>query len=184
MNFCSNCGHKVIFGPVPDDELPRHHCENCGAIHYCNPRIIVGSIPCKDDKVLLCKRAIKPRYGFWTLPGGFMEMGEKVEEGAARETLEEANTNVEIVRLFSVYSLPHIGQVYMMYLADLVDNDFGPSKESMEVKLFSEKDIPWDDIAFSAVKFTLKKYFENRTNPSLEIYSGFHTTSPDDKKYE
>lgn len=182
MNFCSHCGHKVTFGPVPDDDHPRHYCEECGKIHYRNPRIIVGAIPRKGNKVLLCKRAIKPRYGLWTLPGGFMEIGEKVEDGAARETREEANANIKIVRLFSIYSLPQIGQVYMMFLADLMNQNFSAGKESLEVKLFSEEEIPWDEIAFSAIHFTLKKYFENRTNPSLEIYTGFHIKSPDDKK--
>ncbi len=183
MNFCSHCGHKITFGEVPDDEHQRHHCEDCGKIHYQNPRIIVGAIPRMDDKILLCKRAIKPRYGLWTLPGGFMEIGEKVEEGAARETREEANATIENLRLFSIYSLPEIGQVYMMFLADLMNMSFSAGRESLEVKLFREEEIPWNEIAFSAIHFTLKKYFENRSNPDAEIHTGFHIKSPDDPKY-
>lgn len=183
MNFCSHCGHKITFGEVPDDEHQRYHCEDCGKIHYQNPRIIVGAIPRMDDKILLCKRAIKPRYGLWTLPGGFMEIGEKVEEGAARETREEANATIENLRLFSIYSLPEIGQVYMMFLADLMNMSFSAGRESLEVKLFREEEIPWNEIAFSAIHFTLKKYFENRSNPGAEIHTGFHIKSPDDPKY-
>ncbi len=174
MNFCSNCGKLVKFGRVPDDDNPRYLCEHCGAIHYENPKLVVGSLPRWEDKILLCKRAINPRKGLWTLPAGFLEMGESVEEGAARETLEEANARVEIVRLFSIYSLPQIGQVYLMFLADLKDLDFHPGKESLEVRLFRKEEVPLAQIAFTAIKFTLEKYFQNQENLNNEVYSGFH----------
>lgn len=134
--------------------------------------MVVGCLPRWEDKVLLCKRAIEPRYGLWTLPAGFLEFGEKVEDGAIRETKEEANADVRIIRLFSAYSLPKVGQVYLMFLADLVNLDFHAGKESLEVTLFKEEQIPWDEIAFSAVKFTLEKYFENRTNSHNDVFLG------------
>ncbi|RMF67556.1 MAG: NUDIX domain-containing protein [Calditrichaeota bacterium] len=173
MNFCSNCGHKISFGAVPDDDRPRYHCEHCGAIHYQNPRMIVGCLARWEDQVLLCKRAIEPRYGLWTLPAGFMENGETVEEGALRETLEEANAQVKIVRLFSVYSLPAFGQVYLTFLADLQSLDFKPGKESLEVKLFTRDAIPWDQLAFSAIKFSLQKYARNGAEEGV-VYLGTH----------
>lgn len=172
MNYCSHCGNKISFGAVPDEEKSRYYCEKCGTIHYQNPKIIVGSIPQWENKVLLCKRSIKPRYGLWTLPAGFLEMGEKVEDGAIRETREEAHANIEIVRLFSIYNLPNVGQVYLMFLADLVDPDFQAGTESLEVRLFKENEIPWDKMAFSAIKFTLEKYFADRNNANGEVHIG------------
>lgn len=158
INYCSNCGSKVTFGPVPEENRPRHFCSSCQTIHYQNPRIIVGCLPRWQEQVLLCRRAIEPRAGLWTLPAGFMEMDETAESGAARETLEEANAEVQITRLFSVYSLPRVGQVYLIFLAELSNLNFSPGAESLEVKLFSKKEIPWKDMAFSAITFTLEHY--------------------------
>lgn len=172
MKYCSNCGNKLSFGPVPDDDRARFFCEKCKMVHYENPNMIVGCLPRWEDQVLLCKRAIGPRYGLWTLPAGFLEMGEKVEEGALRETREEANANVEIVRLFSVYNLPTVGQVYLIFLADLLDLNFGAGHESLEVKLFKEKDIPWNEMAFSAIRFSLEKYFESHQNSNPHVFMG------------
>ncbi|MFQ5652469.1 MAG: NUDIX hydrolase [bacterium] len=174
MNYCSHCGGKVTFGPVPDDDRPRFFCDTCNTVHYQNPNMIVGCLPRWEDKVLLCKRAIEPRCGLWTLPAGFLEIGEKVEEGALRETREEANADVEIVRLFSVYNLPRVGQVYLIFLADLRSLDFRAGKESQEVRLFKENEIPWQKMAFGAIKFTLEKYFESQGNshPHHEVYLG------------
>jgi len=166
MNFCSNCGQPVMFGYIPEEDTERFHCTSCGAIHYENPKIVVGTLPRRDDKVLLCKRAIEPCKGLWTLPAGFMEMGETVEQGAIRETLEEANAQVEIVRLFSIYSLPRIGQIYMIFLADLINLDFRPNKETLEVKLFSKSQIPFGQIAFTAIRFALETYFHDSTQDS------------------
>lgn len=171
MNFCSNCGSEVKFGTIPGEDLPRFYCEKCHTIHYQNPNMIVGCLPRWKDKVLLCKRAIEPREGLWTLPAGFLETGEKVEDGAMRETSEEANADVEIVRLFSVFSLPHVAQVYLMFLADLQNLDFHSGPESSEVKLFARAEIPWDEIAFTAIRFTLEKYFEETENRQ-EVYLG------------
>ncbi|MFQ5603894.1 MAG: NUDIX hydrolase [bacterium] len=172
MNYCSHCGEKVKFGAVPGDDMPRFYCENCQTIHYQNPKIIVGCIPRWQDKVLLCKRAIEPRKGLWTLPSGFLENGENVEQGAMRETREEANAEVQIIRLFAVYSLPQLGQIYLQFLSDLINLDYHPGMESEEVKLFSKEDIPWEQIAFSAIKFTLDKYFNEASNPRAEVYLG------------
>jgi len=136
--------------------------------------VIVGSIPCWEDQVLLCKRAIEPRKDLWTLPAGFLENGETVEHGAIRETEEEANANIRITRLFSVYSLPHVGQVYMMFLAELKDLDFHAGDESSEVRLFRQEEISWDELAFSAIRFTLEKYFNDKS-PNSAVYLGSHS---------
>jgi ADP-ribose pyrophosphatase YjhB (NUDIX family) len=159
MNFCSRCGQPIAFGYIPEEDTERFHCPSCGAIHYENPKLVVGTLPRRGDQVLLCKRAIEPCQGLWTLPAGFMEMGETVEQGAIRETLEEASAQVEIVRLFSIYSLPRIGQIYMIFLADLINLDFHPHKETSETRLFSQANLPFDEIAFTAIRFTLEKYF-------------------------
>ncbi len=172
INYCSNCGSKVTFGPVPDDDRPRHHCEDCSTILYQNPNMVVGCIPIWQDKILMCKRAIEPRYGLWTLPAGFLEFGENAEDGAVRETIEEAHAEVEIKRLFSVYSLPKVGQVYLMFLAELQNLNFSAGKESLEVKLFRQKEIPWDEMAFSAVKFTLEKFCEHQFDSRPEVFLG------------
>lgn len=175
LHFCSNCGEKLKFGEVPDEHMHRHFCAGCGVIHYQNPNMIVGCLPRWQDKVLLCKRAIEPRKDLWTLPAGFLEYNETAEDGAVRETVEEANADVEIVRLFSVYSLPHVGQVYLMFLANLQNLNFHSGPESSEVTLYKQDEIPWDQIAFSAVRFTLEKYFEDRTNKNSEVHLGSHS---------
>lgn len=162
MKFCSSCGQAVQLRIPEGDNRERFVCEACGMIHYQNPRIIAGCVPLWDDKVLLCRRAIEPRRGFWTLPCGFLENGETLEMGAARETREEAEAEVDLRRLFAVYSIPHINQVYMVFLAQLKAEDgFGAGEETLEARLFARDEIPWDDIAFSAVKFTLERYFSD-----------------------
>jgi ADP-ribose pyrophosphatase YjhB (NUDIX family) len=172
MKYCSNCSEKVQFGEIPGDDIPRFHCTNCDTIHYQNPKVVVGAIPRWEDHVLLCKRAIEPRYGLWTLPAGFLENGESVETGAARETLEEAKAKIEIVRLFSVYSLPKVGQVYLMFLADLKNLNYGSGRESLEVELFKKEQVPWDELAFSAVRFTLDQYFNQSVGLNGEVLMG------------
>lgn len=161
MKFCSNCGAPVVLRIPAGDSIPRYMCDSCHTIHYENPRIVVGSLPRWEDRILLCKRAIQPRHGFWTLPSGFMEKGETVEEGAIRETVEEANASVEIVGLHTLFSCAHINEVYLLFLADLKDLSFSPGPESLDVRLFTKEEIPWSEIAFSAVKFSLKHYFED-----------------------
>jgi ADP-ribose pyrophosphatase YjhB (NUDIX family) len=162
MNFCSQCGAVVrVLIPAGDDR-PRHVCAQCGTVHYQNPKVVVGCIPEWEDKVLLCRRAIEPRYGLWTLPAGFMERGETTLAGAARETLEEANARVAIGPLYSLFNLPHIDQVYLLFRGRLLDLDFHPGTESLEVRLFGESEIPWDGLAFPVVKETLGLYFRDR----------------------
>jgi len=170
MNFCSHCGTQVVVTVPAGDTHPRHVCPACGTIHYQNPKMIVGTIPEWEDKVLLCRRAIEPKHGLWTLPAGFMENGETTAQGAARETLEEANARVEISALYTLYNLPHINQVYLMFRARLLDLDFGPGMESLEVALFEEKDIPWEQLAFRTVEATLRAYFRDRSQGAF----GFH----------
>lgn len=163
MKFCPECGAPVELRIPEDDHRERHVCPACGAIHYLNPKLIVGAIPeWEDGRILLCRRAIEPRHGLWTLPAGFMENDETTLEGAARETLEEANARVEIGDLYAVYNLPHINQVQMLFRAKLLDLDFSPGVESLEVELFEEQQIPWDELAFRPVKYTLEHYFADR----------------------
>ncbi len=171
MKFCSNCGASVRQGIPSDDNRERYICDACDTIHYQNPNIIAGCLPRWENKILMCKRAILPRLGYWTTPAGFMENGESVEEGALRETLEEANAEAEIVRLFSVSSIPHINQVYMIYLADMKNLNFYPGPESAEVQLCSEEEIDWENIAFSAIDFALKNYFKNPNGSEVHCNS-------------
>ncbi len=161
MNFCSDCGQPVSLAIPPDDNRLRHVCGHCGAIHYQNPKMVVGSIPLwrDDNRVLLCRRAIEPRHGFWTLPAGFMENSETTEEAATRETLEEAGARVELQGLFSLMNVPHVHQVHLFYRAHLLDLDYAAGTESLEVKLFCEDDVPWDEIAFPTVSQTLRLFF-------------------------
>ena len=161
--YCSVCGEERIEFRIPDgDTLPRYVCAACGTIHYQNPKIVVGCLPEIGEQVLLCLRAIEPRRGLWTLPAGFLENGETLTAGAVRETLEEANARVAIGPLYTIISLPHISQVYMMFRAQLEDRDFGPGPESLEVRLFDEDEIPWETLAFRTIGRTLRSYFLDR----------------------
>lgn len=162
MKFCSVCGTDTQRRIPEDDNRERDVCPACGYIHYVNPKVVVGSLPIWEDKVLLCKRAIEPRYGYWTLPAGFMECNETTQEGAMRETQEEANADIEIEQLYCVFNLPHVDQVYMMFRAKLINLDFAPGAESLEVKLFKEEDIPWNELAFATIDRTLKLFFQER----------------------
>jgi ADP-ribose pyrophosphatase YjhB (NUDIX family) len=158
---------------IPEgDNLPRHVCIACGVIHYQNPKIVVGCIPEWEDKVLLCRRAIEPRHGLWTVPSGFMENAETLGQGAARETLEEANARVQMGNLYAIYNLPHINQVHVLFRAQLLDLDFKPGIESLDVRLFSEEEIPWDKLAFGVVREPLKRYFEERQQGKLGFHMG------------
>jgi ADP-ribose pyrophosphatase YjhB (NUDIX family) len=172
MKFCSACGAPVSLRVPPGDSLARHVCDACGTIHYSNPKMVVGCIPEWEDRILLCKRAIEPRYGLWTLPAGFMENGESVAEGARRETLEEAKARVVLAEMFSVLSVPHINQVHIFYRARLLDLDFGPGEESLDVALFHESEVPWKDLAFRTVSTTLRHYFEDRRNGGFRLHAG------------
>jgi len=162
MKFCPNCAAPLSIRVPADDTRERHVCDACGSVHYQNPRNVVGSIPIYQDQVLLCRRAIEPRLGYWTLPAGFMELGESTATGAARETLEEAGAFVEIGPLYSLLNVPHAEQVHIFYLASMPTPDFLAGEESLEVALFKENDIPWSEIAFPTVKQTLEWYFADR----------------------
>lgn len=162
MNYCSDCGSTVQLTIPAGDNRNRYVCSACGVIHYQNPRIIAGCLPVWQDQVLLCRRAIEPRLGLWTLPAGFMELDETLDEAARRETREEACAEVELDKLYLVFALPHANQVHMHYLARLTEPRFAPGIESLETGLFSEADIPWDELAFETVRRTLRYYFADR----------------------
>ncbi len=169
MKFCSQCGEAVSEKiPLGDNRL-RFVCGHCETIHYQNPRIVAGCLPVYREQVLLCRRAIEPRRGFWTLPAGFMENGETTEQAALRETLEEANARVHSQELYMLFNLPHINQVYMFFRAELADLDFSAGEESLEVRLFDEPEIPWTELAFPTVGKTLKQYFVDRRESHFPV---------------
>lgn len=170
MNFCSQCGSARIESRIPDgDSLLRFVCAECATIHYQNPKVVVGCLPEWEGQVLLCRRAIEPRHGLWTLPAGFLENGETVSAGAARETLEEAGARVAVGDLYTLISLPQINQVYMMFRAQLLDADFAAGPESLEVALFDEAAIPWETLAFRTITRTLRNYFLDRKQGALPL---------------
>ena len=172
MKYCASCGAAVELRTPPDDTRQRYICTACGIVHYQNPRLVVCSLPIWEDQVLLCRRAIEPRHGMWTLPGGFMENGESTGDAAIRETLEEACARIEIIDLYAMYSLPYIDQVHLTFRARLLDLDFGPGQESLEVKLFSEVEIPWNEIAFRPVRYSLEHYFAERKLGAFSLHVG------------
>jgi ADP-ribose pyrophosphatase YjhB (NUDIX family) len=159
VKFCSTCGATVTLRIPDGDDRERFVCNDCLTIHYQNPKIVAGCIPEWGDRILLCKRAIEPRYGLWTVPAGFMENGESTEDAAMRETREEAGADVTITSLYSVFSIPHISQVYMLFRGELTDGRYQAGRESLECRLFEENDIPWEKLAFPVVKETLHRYF-------------------------
>lgn len=172
MNFCSNCGQPVTIMIPPDDDRMRHVCTACNTVHYLNPKVVAGCIPVHDDRILLCKRAIEPRAGFWTLPAGFMELGETSLEAAVRETLEEARARVRVIDLYAVFNLPHVNQVYLMFRSELLDLDFAPGRESTEVRLYTEPEVPWADLAFATIRQTLTLYFADRVQGRFPLHTG------------
>ncbi|MET3105497.1 ADP-ribose pyrophosphatase YjhB (NUDIX family) [Oxalobacteraceae bacterium GrIS 2.11] len=164
MKFCSACANPVTLKIPPDDNRLRYVCDHCHTIHYQNPKLVVGSLPVWEQdgevKILLCRRAIEPRYGYWTLPAGFMENGETTGQAALRETEEESGAHVAMHELFSIINVIHVDQVHLFYRATLLDLDYSAGTESLEVALFSEDQIPWEDLAFQTTVHTLKYYFE------------------------
>src|SRR3989344_3637686 len=172
MKFCSNCGSAVALKIPAGDSLPRHVCDACGAIHYQNPKMIVGCIAEWENRILLCRRAMQPRHGVGTVPAGFMENGETTAQGAARETLEEANARVEVGPLYALYNIPHINQVYLLFLARLLDLDFSAGAETLEARLYDEADIPWDALAFATVRNTLTHYYADRKAGTYRFHLG------------
>lgn len=172
IKHCKNCGSSVV-QRLPDDGDTRLRavCPACHTVHYENPLNVVGTIPVWHDKVLLCKRNIEPRKGFWTLPAGFMELRETLAEGAARETDEEAGAVIQMQPLFTIIDVPRVGQVHFFFRAQLQSPDFDPGHETQEARLFSEADIPWDDLAFRTVKETLRFFFADRDKGAFELHT-------------
>ena len=171
LNFCSVCGHAITVRIPPDDNRNRACCDSCGAIHYVNPKLVVGTIPVWREQVLLCRRAIEPRRNYWTLPAGFLEADETTAAGATRETDEEAGARIVIGPLFTMLDVVHVHQVHLFYLAELVDSDFAPGEESLEVQLFDEADIPWDELAFRTVSTTLRHFFADRVAGRFSLHT-------------
>jgi ADP-ribose pyrophosphatase YjhB (NUDIX family) len=169
---CRACGTQVDYVIPTDDNRPRAVCPACGTIHYENPLNVVGTVPIWQDRVLLCRRAIEPRHGLWTLPAGFMELGETTAEGALRETDEEAGAHVELEGLFTVLNVVRVGQVHLFYRARMLDTHLAPGSETLEARLFREDEIPWDELAFRTVRETLLHYFADRREGRFGVHCG------------
>jgi ADP-ribose pyrophosphatase YjhB (NUDIX family) len=172
MNYCNQCGGPLDVRVPEGDDRPRHVCGQCGRIHYINPRLVVGCVAEWDDRILLCKRSIEPRYGLWTLPAGYLESGETAAGGARREAREEACADVEIVAPYTLLNLTFVDQVYLMFRARLVGGKFDVGAESLDARLFDEDRIPWDQIAFTAVRETLRYFFEDRAAGRYPFHMG------------
>jgi len=164
MKYCHHCAGPIAHQIPPGDDKLRYCCTRCDVVFYQNPNNVVGTLPVYDNRILLCKRAIEPRRGLWTLPAGFMENGETTLQGAIRETLEEAGAIIEPddCQLYTLFNLPYINQVYLFFRTELRTPDFHPGVESLEVELFEEADIPWDELAFPVVRTTLEQYLADR----------------------
>ena len=172
MKFCSACGALVARKIPTGEDRERWVCTVCNTIHYQNPRMVVGCIIEEQGKLLLCKRAIEPRYGYWTVPAGFLELGESTVQGAIRETYEEANARVEIDSLYALYNIPHSSQVYMLFRARLLDANIKAGAETLEVRLLAEAEIPWDDIAFASIRNALTHYYADRKAGEFKFHMG------------
>ena len=170
IRHCRNCGQPVQYRVPADDNRERAVCTVCAHIHYENPLNVVGTVPIWGEQVLLCRRNIEPRFGLWTLPAGFLELGESTEAGALRETDEEAGARIEMQGLFSVLNVVRVGQVHFFYRARLLDTDFNPGPETIEAQLFHEHEVPWDQIAFGTVRETLKRYFADRQRGAFGLH--------------
>lgn len=169
IKHCTACGGSIEMKIPPDDDHVRAVCSQCGLVHYSNPKLVVGTIPEMDDKILLCRRNIEPRKGFWTLPAGYLENGESVQDGAVRETLEEAIADVEIIAPYRMFNIVPVNQIYMMFRARMLSDHFGPTPESIEVRLFEESEIPWDEIAFQTIYQTLEHFFKDRVDQQFSF---------------
>ena len=168
-NFCGVCGQPVASRVPEGDNRPRSVCTACGVVHYVNPKLVVGAVPEHEGQILLCRRAIEPRKGFWTVPAGFMELGETLAEAAVRETWEEALARVELGSLFSVVDVVHAGQVHVFFQARLVQPEFGAGAETLETRLFHPTEIPWDELAFPSIRIALEQYLENGRSGNVEV---------------
>jgi len=170
IRHCKTCGGATEYRIPADDNRDRAVCTACGTIHYENPLNVVGTVPVWGDQVLLCRRNIEPRYGLWTLPAGFMELGETLEQGAARETEEEAGAHFEMQGLLTVLSVVRVGQLHLYFRARLLDAEFAPGPETIEARLFREDEIPWDELAFRTVRETLRYYFADREKGQFGVH--------------
>jgi ADP-ribose pyrophosphatase YjhB (NUDIX family) len=170
IHFCRACGNAVTYRIPTDDNRERAVCTACGTVHYENPTNVVGTVPVWGEQVLLCKRAIEPRYGLWTLPAGFLELGETTAEGAIRETVEEAGAQIEIGPLFTLLNVVRVGQVHLFYRATMTSPALDPGIETLEARLFREDEIPWDQIAFRTVRETLQLFFADRARSHFEFH--------------
>ena len=172
IRHCRACGAAARYVVPPDDNRERAVCGACATVHYENPLNVVGTVPVWDDKVLLCRRNIEPRYGLWTLPAGFMELGESTADGAVRETVEEAGAHIVLEELFTLLNVVRVGQVHFFYRARLLDTDFAPGPETIEAQLFDEASVPWDTLAFRTVRETLRHYFDDRRRGGFTLHVG------------
>ncbi len=172
VKYCSQCGSKGNYQIPEGDDRPRFVCSECRTVHYNNPKLVVGCIPIWEHRLLLCRRAIEPRYGKWTIPAGFLEIGETVQDGAERETLEEAGAKVEGLEPYALYNLKFVGQIYLIFRSRLTDGSFRAGHESLAVRLFAEHEIPWDDIAFTVISKILRRYFTDAANGRFNFHIG------------
>ncbi|WP_372528802.1 NUDIX hydrolase [Piscinibacter sp.] len=170
IKHCRACGAEAPYTIPPADNRERAVCKVCGTVHYENPVNVVGTLPVWNDKVLLCRRNIEPRFGLWTLPAGFMELGETTAEGAIRETVEEAGARVDLLGLYTVLNVVRVGQVHLFYRATLRDTDFAPGPETIEAQLFREEEVPWDLLAFRTVRETLQRFFDDRRRGQFGVH--------------
>lgn len=171
IQHCRVCGARAEYRVPADDNRERATCTACGEIHYENPLNVVGTVPVWGDQVLLCRRNIEPRHGMWTLPAGFMELGESTADGALRETIEEAGAQVEMQGLFTVLNVVRVGQVHFFYRARMLSTHLDPGPETIEARLFREDEIPWDELAFRTVRQTLELFFEDRRRGRFEVHT-------------
>jgi len=173
----------VVYRVPEGDSRPRYLCERCDTIHYQNPRVVTGCLATWEDRVLLCKRNIEPRRGYWTLPAGFLENGETAEAGAIRETWEEARAQVAVDDLYTLYSLPHISQIYLFFRGRLIAPEFAAGEESQAVDLFREDEIPWEELAFPVVRETLRHFFADREQASFRIRTSNLIVDPSRRRW-
>jgi len=171
IRFCRACGSAVAYRIPADDNRERAVCPVCGTVHYENPLNVVGTVPVWGDQVLLCKRAIEPRYGLWTLPAGFLELGETTAEGAIRETVEEAGAQIELGPLFTLLNVVRVGQVHLFYRATMTSPELDPGSETLEARLFREDEVPWEQIAFRTVRETLQLFFADRARSLFAFHA-------------
>lgn len=172
IKHCRACGTAVAYLVPADDNRERAVCTACSEIHYENPINVVGTVPVWGEQVLLCRRNIEPRHGFWTLPAGFLELGESTADGAVRETVEEAGAHIELQELFTVLNVVRAGQLHLFYRARLLDTTLAPGPETIEARLFREDEVPWDELAFRTVRLTLEHFFADRRRGAYGVHAG------------